>query len=332
MIIHPQYDDAGHFHEGIAPVLVKGQWGFIDTSGVQVVPPQFQAVMAGTDGRFGVEKGGVWGFMKSNAEMLISPRFDDVKPFSDGVAAFRIGDKWGYVDATGSTETTQRYDYAGRRYEGRQFITIPDEGFVLGTSLGQALDNYFGAALSNRKPSDFSEGIAVISFEDGRFRLIDLDGSSPDKDFAAIGTYSEGCAPATSDGKRWGYINKSGEWIVKPAFEKARSFSEGLAPVQVGGKWGYIDQKGKLIAQPKYDAAYPFQDGMALIRIEKKRGFVSHVGSLVTEAVNPQFEDAYAFKEGFAPVKVNGKWGFLAKGQEAESTVRDVVDISGPSE
>ncbi len=33
---------------------------------------------------------------------------------------------------------------------------------------------------------------------------------------------------------------KTGEFVIKPQFDFARDFSEGLAAVKVGDKWGYI--------------------------------------------------------------------------------------------
>ncbi|PGH37815.1 MAG: hypothetical protein CRN43_18915, partial [Candidatus Nephrothrix sp. EaCA] len=47
-------------------------------------------------------------------------------------------------------------------------------------------------------------------------------------------------APVKIDGK-WGYINKAGKIVIKPQFEDARWFQEGLARIKLGGRWGYID-------------------------------------------------------------------------------------------
>ena len=41
MIVESKFDWVGSFSEGLAPVLVKDQWGFIDTMGRMRVAPQF---------------------------------------------------------------------------------------------------------------------------------------------------------------------------------------------------------------------------------------------------------------------------------------------------
>src|SRR5580704_212376 len=36
-------------------------------------------------------------------------------------------------------------------------------------------------------------------------------------------------------------------FVIKPQFDEADSFSEGLAAVRVGAKYGYIDKQGKIV-------------------------------------------------------------------------------------
>ena len=45
------------------------------------------------------------------------------------------------------------------------------------------------------------------------------------------------------DGK-FGYILKSGEYLIQPKFKIAKNFSDGLAGVEENGKWGFINHKG----------------------------------------------------------------------------------------
>jgi WG containing repeat len=40
------------------------------------------------------------------------------------------------------------------------------------------------------------------------------------------------------------------EWLVKPEFECALRFFEGMANIQQNGKWGFIDRTGKIVIQP----------------------------------------------------------------------------------
>ena len=67
------------------------------------------------------------------------------------------------------------------------------------------------------------------------------------------------------DGALQGYVHTEGTWAIKPQFELAGNFSEGLAPVYVNGKWGYINQAGQFAIKPQYYEAHSFQNGLALV-------------------------------------------------------------------
>jgi hypothetical protein len=46
---------------------------------------------------------------------------------------------------------------------------------------------------------------------------------------------------------RWGYIDRKGEWVINPRFDRASGFSQGLASVGMGKRWGYIDKTGRYV-------------------------------------------------------------------------------------
>ena len=64
---------------------------------------------------------------------------------------------------------------------------------------------------------------------------------------------------------RYGYMDTAGRVVIQMQFKDARSFSEGLAAVEVDGKWGYIDKSGKVAISRTLKAGWPFSEGLALI-------------------------------------------------------------------
>ena len=67
---------------------------------------------------------------------------------------------------------------------------------------------------------------------------------------------------------RVGFINKEGVMVIRPQFDDAASFSEGIAAIKVGDLWGYIDKTGKTIIAPQFIEAGIFQDGIAIVKDE----------------------------------------------------------------
>jgi hypothetical protein len=54
-----------------------------------------------------------------------------------------------------------------------------------------------------------------------------------------------------------GFIDKHGKIVIKPQFDDAHDFSDGLASIRIRdrkpfGKWGYIDKQGKIVIKPLF--------------------------------------------------------------------------------
>ena len=50
------------------------------------------------------------------------------------------------------------------------------------------------------------------------------------------------------NGERWGYMDRNGQTIIPPRFDREGDFFGGRAKVQLGGKWGYIDSACRPVA------------------------------------------------------------------------------------
>lgn len=87
--------------------------------------------------------------------------------------------------------------------------------------------------------------------------------------------------PIVQDGK-WGYMNKDGKEVIKPQYDCAWDFSEGLACVQVDLLRGYIDDNGQMVIKPQYFMARPFSEGLAAVCVDAEKWggfFVFNFGS-----------------------------------------------------
>lgn len=57
--------------------------------------------------------------------------------------------------------------------------------------------------------------------------------------------------------------------IIKPQYQDAGTFSNGLAAVKKDDQWGYVDESGKMVISPQFVAAGVFYDGAAVVVKEK---------------------------------------------------------------
>lgn len=52
---------------------------------------------------------------------------------------------------------------------------------------------------------------------------------------------------------RYGFVDESGVWLIKPQYESIDLFIDGLAKVKLNDTWGFVDEMGKIVIEPKYD-------------------------------------------------------------------------------
>ncbi len=121
----------------------------------------------------------------------------------------------------------------------------------------------------------------------------------------------------------WGYIDKTGNFIIDPKFHDAWDFHEGLAAVKVEWARGYIDKTGNYVIEPQFQYAGPFTDGKALVQLDGLWGYIRPDGSWETEphavdgnpaACSPQSEilpPEYEYCEGLAVAIKGKKYGYI---------------------
>jgi WG containing repeat len=90
----------------------------------------------------------------------------------------------------------------------------------------------------------------------------------------------------------WGYINDLGQEMIKPSFEEASLFSEGLAAVSQDGKYGYINKAGKKIIDFKFQDAESFHNGNAVVLKDSLYGLINKNGDYIIPAKYQELAEA----------------------------------------
>jgi len=131
---------------------------------------------------------------------------------------------------------------------------------------------------------------------------------------------------------RYGYVDTSGAVVIRPQFQGAFDFSEGLAVVAVKAngatKYGYIDKSGAWVIQPQFDNAGFFSEGLAAVGTRTSGtdadptwitdyswGYIDKTGTVV---IPMQYQTADSFSGGVARVE---NWARV-EGQQARNSFR----------
>jgi len=279
------------------PIVHNGLWGYIDSSGTEIIEPQYIQAGQFSDGYAFVKKG------------------------SNTHEGFSIVDDFGFINTMNEFQSISKYlsgiDEAQNFHERRAAVRLAGIGVFTNSKWG-LIDTSFNVVLEPAyyKVGNFSEGLAWV--EDKKMFLffvisdnygyVNLEGDLviPCR-FEHAGSFFEGLANVTIDGKK-GFINKNGEIIIEPKFDAVGKFSQGLAPVKLADKWGFMNQNGKMIIPPTFDDARSFSEGLALIKQFGKWGFIDCSGKIV---IQPKFNEISEFSEGLAPALISNKWGYI---------------------
>ncbi len=216
----------------------------------------------------------------------------------------RSDGKWGYVDDNHCWVITPSFDQSSIFREGLAQVTKNDFRLFIDTSGTVVYQPQF------RRTQNFFEGFAAFEVTLNRWGFLARDWSvSVNPIFEDVMPFSEGLAPVSVGGK-WGYIDRSGKMVISPQFDFGSMFIEGLALVSLADRWGFISSSGQFAVNPiYYRGSHGFSDGLAAVRMNGgKFGYIDVSGKKVIEA---RFDDANSFSEGIAAVKVGEYWGFI---------------------
>lgn len=248
IIVEAVFQSASSFSEGLASVQIENKWGYIDRAGNRVIKPQFDRADSFSEGLAAVSNVNKnWGYINKDGQFVIQPKYELAGPFAKGLARVKFEGKWSYINTKG--ELKGKFDRASQFSEGLAFAQLGNTQGYIDTNIKMIITGYFTA--TDRNPKSFIEG----------------------------GMFSEGYAAVLID-KKWGYIDAKGMLVIKPQFDFARQFSEGLAAVR-SIKWGYIDKKGTMVIDQRFDEAGPFSRGRARVVIGGLVNYVDSQGQIV---------------------------------------------------
>lgn len=97
----PKYGVVGTFNNGLAKVKFEKKWGFIDTSGVEVVPPRYHEVGDFVDGLARVRVNEKWGLVDTTGAVIIKPTFHWIYDFEGDRAKVLLDDQIYYMNRKG---------------------------------------------------------------------------------------------------------------------------------------------------------------------------------------------------------------------------------------
>lgn len=130
-IIPLNYDFAGNFSEGFALVGKNNKYGFLDEQGKIVIPLKFDNAVSFSEGLAIVKQNNKWHLIDNQGKIInsLNLNYEEVGEFSNGLARVIINKKIGFINRTGKEIILVKYDSIWcTAFEERGFIGVELNG------------------------------------------------------------------------------------------------------------------------------------------------------------------------------------------------------------
>jgi hypothetical protein len=332
-VVPAEYYRAGSFSEGRAFLCNESQCGFIGRDGRFMIALVFDDARSFKEGLAPVKTGKKWRYINEKAQPLGNEEFDQAFPFSEGlglVGVLKVGASgggfpgwswwgervaYGFIQREGRFAIEPKYAKAEPFSNGLCLAMVPGFSFTADVWAHVFIDRKerpvsprFDIARS------FTNGFAAYMSK-GVSGFIDIKGERVMEFNESLGHTSR------PRHLRYGVIDRTGTFVVRPEYQHLGSFSEGLAPgyTATRGTMRYLDRSGRVVFDlPSRTVRFhPFSEGLAAVQVRADSGrllygFVDPSGKFV---IPPRFHDAKPFAGGLAPVKFGdgfgADWGYV---------------------
>ena len=239
----PLYEKASAFVGANAAVLQDGEWVMINSEGYAVARPSrpVDEMSFLNSGLIRVYVDGKYDFMTSQMNVPEEPRFDYASNFKKDVAAVCKDGKWALLNSQNVFIT----DYIFEDVILDEYETCLNNGVIFVKSKGKY---YMANALG--------EKISENAFDD------------------AYPFVSSGYAAVCRNGE-WGFADATGNIVIEPQYEDAKSFNISLGAVCKDGKWGYISTGNEMRIDYTFEDCLPFaSNGVAAVKQNDTWGYI----------------------------------------------------------
>lgn len=317
------YDQVGLFRDGLAPVKIKGRWGYVDKDGKLVIPAQYKEAHSFSEGLAAVKLDKQWSYVKADGTPVIAGRVKKPGDFHQGVAV--VDDGW-LMDKDGRKYAKlKKYAYVGDfgdndlalvgvRRASRSFLDY----ISIGWGWGHGWDGW-GVGFPGWGWGYPGWGYGGYGYHHHHHHHHSGWGWG-----GGIGIPLGAAVPANM---YRGYINKKGQEVVSPDYHYVSQFYGDYALFAEEGHWGMVDTKGQVVIPAAYDQLWPFTEGLAAFSFDKKWGFIDMDNKVV---IPNHFDQVASFAGDRTTAVEKGKGGIIDKAGQPVAPFREQLKEIGP--
>lgn len=274
-------DEFGDRKDGLLPKSNKSEkFGFVNNKNKPVITFQFDDAGYFVAGMAPVKKNGMWGYISQTGTTLLEFKFEEASDFSVNLAACKYNGKWGYIDFNGNFVIENVFDIAfSFDFESNEakFGMLTEQGMKYGMisvsgnriiepiydDIENRTENMYPVKSNNKWGFLNSSGKLIIDYR-----------------FEAVKGFDRNLAAVKLNGK-WGFIDTSGSEIISFQFDETMPFRNDLCAVKIGDKWGFIDKTGKIVIKAQFEEADNFYGDKTEVKFNGRKVYINKLGQIV---------------------------------------------------
>ena len=262
--------------DGYYSVTGGKYWFWISADGLKQSQTEFETISSiGPEGLYYAKKEdnkGKFYDVGGVARGIVKKDYLDIGVYMDGLCPVqKTNKKWTYVDLDGN-EYFGEFDTAGGFSDGRAAVRKGESWYLINREGKKINDSDFTDIKLDMRGCCYVDGFMTAARKEGQYSIWDSELKQVGEfraDNIDIPT-AEGLVAFEQDGK-WGFVNLKGEVVIQPAYQTAKSFTNGMAAVCRDDMWGYIRRDGEEIVEPQFrKAGYVNASGSAMISDEEE--------------------------------------------------------------
>lgn len=215
LVVKAKYEQGSDFSDGLARVAKGGKYGFVNESGVEVIPTKYNMASNFSYGAAAVkDENNVSYYIGTNGEKLSDETYLETKSFSEGLAACQDDNYlYGFVNNKGELVVQHKFNYVSWFKEGNCAVGKNVDGAVKYGYIDSKGLQLCGFMYDEAK--DFQGGVARVKMN-GKYGLVDRFGSQITCcDYDYIGEFkNDGYALAKRSNLEV-YLDKEGQAYAK---------------------------------------------------------------------------------------------------------------------
>lgn len=192
----------------------------------------------------------------------------DAGVYSEGLIPAKRDGKYYYYDEY-AHEQFGGYAMAGMFQEGKAAVESDGKWYLI-DSKGTIVSEKYERIILGCGGQYLVDGKVLVKNMDGSYCICNKEMKIiTELKYENIDIYTPDGLIAVCQGGKWGFVTTTGEVLIKPVYDEAKSFSNGLAAVKKDDMWGFIDTDNNLVIPYQYsDVGYMDSDGICPVRVD----------------------------------------------------------------